>query len=322
MPRNDSIEKVLMEYQTRKINFQVKYDEIIGNLLKKYPSLIDLRQKYASLKVNQRKFKNDENYNNKIIKTKARYEAMLADCLKMENINPKELEYIPICTICNDTGYVGNNEKKYCTCLISKAAQIVLENSNINARETLENSDMEIFDDSRKVLDGVTQRGLMKRLFRYITNWTTNFPKNEKKQIIIIGNVGLGKSYLLNAIAYEIIKKGFSAMLVSSFAINEAVFDEIKKSDSTALNMMRSVDVLLIDDLGGEQVLNNITCPTLLNILNERTRRNLHTVVSTNLNRDRLEEKYDTRIVSRLFDKGRTFVPPILGEDIRKKRQH
>jgi hypothetical protein len=33
-----------------------------------------------------------------------------------------------------------------------------------------------------------------------------------------------------------------------------------------------------------------------------------------------LEERYGTRVVSRLFDKARTAVPPILGYDIRKKQ--
>ena len=75
------------------------------------------------------------------------------------------------------------------------------------------------------------------------------------KKLLISGNVGLGKSYCLNAIAYDVIKKGYSAMMITAFAINEAAFDEIKHSDSRALNMMRSVDLLLIDDLGSEQVL-------------------------------------------------------------------
>ncbi len=319
MPRNDSIEKVLSEYKARIDRFEIKRDSIFSSLYEKYPDLKKLRQRYASLRINERSHKNDAAYCEKFKKIDLEYETLLSECLNKENISPEDLKYHPQCEKCKDTGYVGETIKKYCNCIISKAAENSIKSSNINNRETLDSFDLNLFDDNIDVLNGHTQKQLMKRLYDYIKTWTQEFPNNNKKQILIMGNVGLGKSYCLNSIAYELIKKGYTAMLVSSFAINEAAFDEIKKSDSTALNMMRSVDLLLIDDLGGEQVLNNITCPTLLNILNERTRKDLHTIISTNLNPDMLEEKYGSRVLSRLLDKARTVIPPIKGEDIRKK---
>ena len=320
MPRNEGIEKVLSGYKKRRDRFEVRREALMKELFNKYPKLMELRREYASMRINERINRDDAQYPEKYKQIKQKYDELLSECLKKENIDPDMLEYKPLCGICNDTGYVGEDEKRYCKCVISNAAQIVLDSSAINDKETFANSDFDVFDDIRDILNGATQKAIMQKLYGYLLDWTSAFPGNEKTQLLFIGNVGLGKSYCLNAVAYEVINKGYSAMLISSFAINEAAFDEIKHSDSSSLAIMRSVDLLLIDDLGGEPVLNNITCPTLLNILNERTRQGLHTVVSTNLNRDMLEERYGTRVVSRLFDKARTVVPPIMGYDIRKKQ--
>ncbi len=320
MPRNAGIEKVLSEYKKRRDRFEVRREALMKELFQKYPELMELRRKYASLRINERINRGDELYSAKYRQIKQKYDDLLSHCLEKEKIDSGMLEYTPSCDICGDTGYVGEAEKRYCKCVISNAAQIVLDSSAINDKETFVNSNFDVFDDVREILNGATQKAIMQKLYSYLSDWTAAFPENEKTQLLFIGNVGLGKSYCLNAVAYEIINKGYSAMLISSFAINEAAFDEIKHSDSSSLSIMRSVDLLLIDDLGGEPVLNNITCPTMLNILNERTRKGLHTVVSTNLNRDMLEERYGSRVVSRLFDKARTVVPPILGYDIRKKQ--
>ena len=160
---------------------------------------------------------------------------------------------------------------------------------------------------------------MMKKLYNHISSWTSAFPHNKKKQMLITGYVGLGKSYLLNAIAYEILNRSYSAMMISSFAINEAAFDEIKHSDSTAINMIQNVDLLAIDDLGSEPLIKNVTIPTLFNILNERTRKNMHTVVSSNLSGEQIESIYGLRIYSRLINKDRTAMFVLRGKDLRSK---
>jgi DNA replication protein DnaC len=313
-----SIDVVLSEYKKRRDIFQIKSDHIVSELIKKYPKLLALRKKYAALRANERKNKSN-GYSDKYKAVYKEYNEYLADCLKKENISQSEIEYQPLCKKCNDTGYLGDDYKRYCSCVISKAAQNMLENSNINDKETLQNFCFDIFSDSILEKSRISQKEMMQKIHGYITEWVNNFPSCSKKQMLIAGNVGLGKSYLLNAIAYAILNRGFSAMMVSSFAINEAAFSEIKNSDSNAIAMMKNVDVLLVDDLGSEQVLNKITIPTLFNILNERTRKNLATVVSTNLSAEQIEAIYGLRIFSRLINKDRTQMFLLRGKDIRKK---
>ncbi|MCK5130423.1 MAG: ATP-binding protein [Clostridiales bacterium] len=319
MAKNPLMLDVLKKYQLRIDVFQVKADTIMNNIFEKYPELLEFRKKYAQMRMDARTAEDKGHCKSEYDNLYQQYESSLNKCLEKENVSASDLEYQPLCTLCNDTGYVGNVHKRYCTCVIAEAAQNMLEGSNINDHETIENFNLELFDDSTMENGNLTQKKQMEKLLNYMTSWTKSFPNCDRQQLLISGGVGLGKSYCLNSLAYEVIKQGFSAMMITSFAINEAAFDEIKKSDSGALNMMRSVDLLLIDDLGSEQVLNNITCPTLFNVLNERVRRSRHTIISTNLSAEEIEERYGSRVFSRLIDKNRTMILPLMGKDIRSK---
>ena len=62
-------------------------------------------------------------------------------------------------------------------------------------------------------------------------------------------------------------------------------------------------DVLLIDDLGTEPILKNVTKEYLYNLINVRQINNLPTIISTNLSEDDILSRYDERIFSRLANK-------------------
>ena len=78
-----------------------------------------------------------------------------------------------------------------------------------------------------------------------------------------------------------------------------------------------SYEVLMIDDLGSEPLMQNVTVEQLFNLLNERQNRNLATVISTNLDMAKFRERYTERIASRLRDSRCCKVLNLLGRDIR-----
>ena len=75
--------------------------------------------------------------------------------------------------------------------------------------------------------------------------------------------------------------------------------------------------MLVIDDLGVEPILNNVTTENLLTILNERKNSGLHTIISTNLDTEGIRLKYGERVWSRLFDRDDTLARAIEGDDLR-----
>ena len=87
-------------------------------------------------------------------------------------------------------------------------------------------------------------------------------------------------------------------------------------NDDSASELM-DVDVLMIDDLGSEPLMQNITVEQLFNLLNERQGRGLSTVISTNLEMPKFRERYTERVASRLRDSMNCKVLSLMGKDIR-----
>ena len=75
--------------------------------------------------------------------------------------------------------------------------------------------------------------------------------------------------------------------------------------------------LLLIDDLGTEPIMRNITIEYLFTLLNERMTRGQHTFLATNLNRTQIIEQYEERVASRLFDKTASVCIRLEGKDLR-----
>ncbi len=77
----------------------------------------------------------------------------------------------------------------------------------------------------------------------------------EKKNLVLMGNPGVGKTHLANAIGLEALKKGYKVLFTHA---NE-VIDKLHTSRAdgtyrTALNKILSADLLIIDELGFKKV--------------------------------------------------------------------
>ena len=68
------------------------------------------------------------------------------------------------------------------------------------------------------------------------------------------------------------------------------------------MDTLMDTDVLMIDDMGVEPLMENITIVQWFNLINERQLRGKGTVISTNLNVEELRRRYTERITSRLLD--------------------
>ena len=86
---------------------------------------------------------------------------------------------------------------------------------------------------------------------------------------------------------------------------------------SVYLDEVTEPDFLIIDDLGTENILKNVTCEYLLNMLSTRISNNRHTAFSTNLSVENICDKYGERFYSRLFNKTYTIAKIINGDDLR-----
>ena len=110
----------------------------------------------------------------------------------------------------------------------------------------------------------------------------------------IYGDLGVGKTYLLSAITNELAKKGFKIAFVNlpSLANNlRSLISENHSLERTLYNL-RNVDILVLDDIGSENVTNWFRDEILLSVLNYRMEALKSTFFTSNLSIDELLEHY------------------------------
>ena len=209
------------------------------------------------------------------------------------------------CTKCGDTGYVNGN---ICECLQEEIRQLIISESNITNRDfTFENS-------TEKEKENV---GVYKKVKKICLG------ESSESNVLIYGNTGSGKTYLLTACANLCADKGKSVLFLTAYSLNSMFLDAHLSNFATHQAIMDSlidVDVLIIDDLGTENAYKNVTAEYFFSLINERIARRKQTFISTNLTLNDIRERYDERIFSRLVDKSSTFIHPLVGDDKRIKK--
>ena len=150
-----------------------------------------------------------------------------------------------------------------------------------------------------------------------------NIKNNNQKSLLFTGNTGLGKTFISNCIAKDVIDQGMNVVYQTSPILMDQILDykfsyDKTESQKEKYNRIFNVDLLIIDDLGTE-TMNNNKFTELFNIINTRLLNNKKMVISTNLSLNDLYNRYDERILSRLI--GNFTICKFIGEDIRLKKK-
>ena len=213
------------------------------------------------------------------------------------------------CPICNDTGIVNG---KYCTCLITEYKKILRENSGINGLPTFTFKDNNIANIKCKQSNNLT------KLYSSMLNYCEEFPNNKIKNLLLCGKVGTGKSCVLSSTANYLLDKGFNCMYFTAFNLN-SLFLKYHTTDfklrGEIMDSLINADLLIIDDLGTEPIMKNVTIEYLTTLLNERMHK--HTIIATNLSELELQNKYGDRVFSRITNKDTTRLLYLDGDDLR-----
>ena len=146
--------------------------------------------------------------------------------------------------------------------------------------------------------------------------WADSYPKQHTRDILLSGQSGLGKTFLLHAMADRLIERDVNVLIVSAYRMLEILRKSYFDNDEGSSDLT-DAEVLMIDDLGSEPLMQNVTVEQLFNLLNERAVRGLSTVISTNLDLARFRERYTERIASRLSDPQKCMLITLVGKDLR-----
>ena len=209
------------------------------------------------------------------------------------------------CAKCEDTGYVGKVQRSLCSCMRQRIMQLQYADSRINDLERFETFRTDIFTDEKQRRATMMGRDIC-------LQYAEAFPM--PRGLLLMGGTGLGKSFLLNAVAHQVASRGYGVLKLTAYSLINEVMASFKRGSE--LPDFLEPDLLVIDDLGAEPMINNVTREQMLAVLNERQNAGKPTAMATNLSVEALQN-YGERFFSRLVAPRNTFVIQLIGKDLR-----
>ena len=310
---------LLVEYEQKKRDAEFNSQKRKEKIYKKIPRLEQIDEEINKISINKTKsilisqLTNSLNteFENELLKLKKEKE----EILKKENIDESYFKPNYECDKCKDTGYITYPDKKteMCNCLKQKLINISYNKSNLSnlQKENFKNFNFNKFSNEiniGKYNMNISPRENIKNIKMASENFIKNFNNPETKNLFITGNTGLGKTYMTNCIANEILKQGKTVLYQTAPVLLENIidnkFNKYKTNNTNDFNnQVLNVDLLIIDDLGTECI-NNMKLSELFTILNSRS-LNLNnkitkTIISTNLSIEKIFSVYEERIGSRI----------------------
>ena len=127
-----------------------------------------------------------------------------------------------------------------------------------------------------------------------VIKWLTKFIKDYKEQkpvkgLYLSGNFGSGKSYLVSAMINELVKSGYKGALVCYPEFLRSLKASFGKDFEEQFDYAKNADLLLLDDIGAENITPWSRDEILFSILQYRMDEKLPTFFTSNLTLDELE---------------------------------
>ena len=333
---NSLLKQILREYDEKR-NKAIQAAEVRKKeLLKINPRLAEIEKELAFISIQTAKsiLLSNENDKTKLLND---LKKQTNNLIKEKNTFIKNLSkentYLHPhfeCKLCKDTGYVQkDNISTMCTCLKQKIFDIAYNKSNMGnlEKENFSSFNIRIFSDKtdvEKYKSDLSPKQNMLIIKEKVQNFIENFDNIEEKNLIFMGSTGVGKTFLTNCIANEILKQGKTVLYQTAPVMFDQINDAKFGRDDSKIDLLENilnVDLLIIDDLGTEKI-SDSKITELFSIINTRLLNQNHkitkTIISTNLNVDELFKTYTTRIGSRLAGNYRFL--RFYGDDLRFKK--
>lgn len=237
--------------------------------------------------------------------------------------NGFDLDYMEIKyhhEVCKDTGFVGT---KMCSCRKQLIIDQKYDQSNIKNQimeENFNSFNINLYSKNTDKVYGISPYENMQYIIGGVKKFVNNFAY-ETGNIYIYGDVGRGKTFLINSIAKEILDRNFSVVYMTSTKLFKFLndylyaFEDRRENLEEKYRLIFDSDLLIIDDLGAEAS-RQADRSNLFDVVNERMNAGKPIIFSSNLDEEALQEIYGPRIFSRIMGNN-SRIYEIFGEDLR-----
>lgn len=320
---NSQYDAILRTYEQKQLHNRNVLDKRQQNVYNKVPEVSSINKQISSLSVKQaRKLLEGDEHALSELREQIKLLSKQKEALMVQAGFPANyLEPVYDCPDCKDTGYV-NNQK--CHCFRKAAIELLYTQSNVKnilADENFNTFSFRYYSGNH--IDPKTGRSSLENMkkahqtaLEFVDTFSTEF-----RNLFLYGDTGVGKTFLSNCIAKELIDRSHSVIYFTAHEL----FDTLAKSkfgkDESADEMNGHIldcDLLIIDDLGTEFA-NSFTVSQLFLCINERILRRKSTIISTNLSLESIVNTYSERTFSRITSNYTML--KLTGDDIRIKKK-
>ncbi len=323
---NAQYDEIMRGYQERQLRNRHLSLERQENLYRHIPALKDMDAQIAQISVESARKMLDGD-STALASLKSQLGQLRAEKDQLLRTNGYDESYLtPVftCADCKDTGYIDGAK---CHCFKQEVINVVYSQSNIRnilERENFSTFSYEYYSDShRNPTTGLTALDTIHRAVEKCRNFIQDFD-NKPKNIFFYGDTGVGKTFLSNCIAKELLERGNSVIYFTAFQLFDILSKGVFDRDQDAIAAHQNIfdcDLLIIDDLGTE-LANSFTTSQLFLCVNERILRQKSTIISSNLNPRDILDTYSERTFSRISSN--YTIINLFGDDIRimKRQKH
>ena len=227
---NALLKSLLVIYENKRLKKIDDAEIRKQDLYKKNPRFSEIDEKLSSLSIsaskkliNSNNFEELEKLRNEISSLKKEKKDLLVSITKDENYLKPKFD----CALCGDTGYITKDyNTTMCNCLKQQLYDMEYNKSNLS---NLEKSKFENFlstvyspnVDKQKYGADISPKENIETIKKFALNFINNFENPNEKNLLFTGNTGLGKTFLSECIANELIKKGKNVL----YQIPEYIFE-------------------------------------------------------------------------------------------------
>ena len=336
--KKEQINHILRKYDEKQLKNHRELQDRENEIFSTIPAIRELEQELASnaVKATKQSLLGD---NNALDELKTQNQGLKEAKIALLTANGYPADYLDLkynCNDCKDTGYITNEiwpdeehillSKNKCHCFKQAVVDLLYTQSGIQdaiARENFATFSYDYF--SRSYIDESIGISSYENAINAVSKCQT-FIKNFDQQhenLLIYGNTGVGKTFLTNCIAKELLSSAHIVIYLTAFQL----FDILEKRKfgkadedydlEEKFQGILNCDLLIIDDLGTE-LTNSFINSQLYLVINERLLTKKSVIISTNLPLDDLSKHYSERIFSRIASN--YIMVKMFGEDIRLKK--
>lgn len=295
------LNKIYEDIRNKEANLHKKR---IEEITKKYPNIIELdrtiQKKCLGLSLAILRSNVSEDDISAIKDEIMDLRAKKCEALVSLGYSPDYLSLHYQCNKCQDTGYIHSTQ---CSCYKNKLVKLYYKDSDLEDSVKVNNFDtfdLSLFSNNRISDDKYSSRKNMENILHYILkNYISSF-SSHSNNLLFYGNSGTGKTFLSCCIAKELLDQGYLVVYKTSDELIRA-FRDIKFNKNNDLeDMLINCDLLIIDDLGAEQI-TDFSTTELFTLLNKKILKKKKMLISTNLTLSMITQLYSERISSRLL---------------------